>query len=118
MHKLEHHLKNLILETVEFKLDGRVIKRGQIKVFNTKQFFIKFKLDIGGDFKDYELPYPFRADRVEDGYIFDYCLSAFIPKTEEMYWKMTCMDKSTASKLHNNYLYITKLSSWLSGIRP
>jgi len=100
-----------MLDTVEFKIDDKVLKRGQIKVFNTKQFFIKFKLDIEGDYKDYELPYPYRVEKVPDGFIFDYCLSAFIPKTEEVFWKMTCLDKSGASKLHNSYLHIVKLST-------
>ena len=59
MVKLENQLKSLMLKNVEFKIDGKTIKRGKIKVFNTKQFFIKFKLEYGDDTKEYELPYPY-----------------------------------------------------------
>jgi len=111
MHKVDNELKTLILKNLEFQLDGKSIKKGKLKIFNTKQFFIKFKLESDNNLKDYELPYPYNIRRIENGYLFDYTLSAFIPRTEEVYWKMMCMDKADASKLHNNYLFILALSA-------
>jgi len=111
MLRLDNQLKSLIFKHVDFQLDGKSIKKGKIQIFNTKQFFIKFKLDNGGDIKEYELPYPFKVVKIPNGYLFDYSLSAFIPRTEEMYWKMKCMNKSEASKLHDSYLYVLTLSS-------
>lgn len=111
MHKLEEQLKGIILKTVEFQIDGKSIKRGRIKVFNTKQFFIRFKLESDRDVKEYDLPYPFKVKQIDGGYIFDYCLSAFCPRTSDIYWKMLLMNKSEASKLHNNYLKIITLSA-------
>lgn len=106
MIKLENKLKDLILQNVEFEVDGKIIKRGRIKVFNTKQFFIKFKLENCDEIKEFELPYPYRAVKLENGFLFDYCLSAFCPKTEEIYWKMRAMNKESCSKIFDNYLYI------------
>lgn len=108
MEKIEESLKNLILKNIHFKLDNKIIKKGRLKVFNTKQFFIKFKLDGDQGVKDYELPYPFKIVKVPNGYMFDYCLSAFIPKTEEVYWKMKLLNTDNSSKIHDNYLYIVE----------
>lgn len=110
MVKLEKELKNLILKNVEFRIENKVLKKGLVKVFNTKQFFIKFKLDTQGDIKEYELPYPYKIHIVEDGYLFDYCLSAFVPKTEDVYYSMITLNKKDASKLHEKYLHIALLS--------
>jgi hypothetical protein len=116
MHKLEQQLKNIILKNVDFQIDGKSIKRGKIKVYNTKQFFIRFKLEQDDDKQvEYDLPYPFKVIQKPDGYIFDYTLSAFCPRTEELYWKMLLMNKSDASRLHNNYLYLVTHTISLSG---
>jgi hypothetical protein len=111
MIKLENQLKDLMLKHVEFKIDGKVIKRGKVKVFNTKQFFVKFKLEYGDDIKEYEIPYPYRVDKLRNGYLFDYCLSAFCPRTEEVYWRMKTLSKEDCSKIHENYLFVIALSS-------
>lgn len=111
MHKLEEQLKSIILKSVDFQIDGKSVKQGKIKVFNTKQFFIRFKLETENDTREYDLPYPFKVTKTSYGYLFDYCLSAFCPRTEDIYWKMLMMNKSEASKLHNNYLHVVALSA-------
>lgn len=107
MEDLETILKTLILKNVEFSVDGKSIKRGKLKIFNTKQFFIKFKLETDTSVKEWELPYPFSVHKTSEGYIFDYCLSAFCPPTELAYYKMKLMDKSEASKIHDTYLFVS-----------
>lgn len=111
MYRLENQLKPLMLSNVEFVIDNKVIKRGKIRVYNTKQFFIKFRLDCSNGVKDYEIPYPFRVERVSNGYLFDYCLSAFIPNTEEVFWKMKMLNNEDSSKLHEKYLFVRTLSA-------
>jgi hypothetical protein len=111
MFRIEEQLKDIILKNVDFQVDGKSIKRGKIKVFNSKQFFIRFKLETVDKTQEYDLPYPFRIEKTPDGYLFDYSLSAFCPRTEELYWKMKIMNKSEASRLHDNYLHVRTLSS-------
>lgn len=106
MYNLENQLKDIMLTNALFKIDNKIVKKGKIQVFNTKQFFIKFKLDDNGTIKEYELPYPYRVEKMTNGYLFDYCLSAFVPKTEEVYWKIKTMNKENCSKLHEKYLLI------------
>ena len=108
---IEEQLKDLMLQTVSFVLDGKTIRQGKITVFNTKQCFIKFKLEHNGDIKEWELPYPYKFRKTDNGYLFDYCLSAFVPRTEDSYWKMLLMNKSDASRMHNNWLYVYPLSA-------
>jgi hypothetical protein len=111
MYRLENQLKGLMLQKVEFIVDNKVIKKGKIRIFNTKQFFIKFRLESNNDTKEFEIPYPFRVEVLNNGYLFDYCLSAFIPKTEEVYWKMKTLNKDEASKIHEKYLFVRTLSA-------
>lgn len=100
-----------MLQNVEFVIEDKVIKRGKIRVFNTKQFFIKFRLENGGVVRDYELPYPYRVEETDNGFLFDYCLSAFVPPTEEVFWKMKAVGKENASKIHEKYLSVVTLSA-------
>ena len=106
MIKVENILKNIMLKNVSFVLDGKNIKTGKIKVFNTKQFFIRFKIENNGEMKEFELPYPYGIKVIKNGFVFDYCLSAFCPPTETVYYKMLLMDKKEASRIHNTYLSI------------
>ena len=106
MIELEEQLKPLMLQNIEFKSNGKTFKKGKVKVLNSKQFFIKFKLETVNDTREYELPYPYRVEKLHNGFLFDYCLSAFIPKTEESFWKMKTLSTSESSKLHDNYLFI------------
>jgi hypothetical protein len=111
MTRIEDQLKELMLQNVSFILDGKVIKQGKIKIFNTKQNFIKFKIEHDDEVKEWELTYPFKVTPMDNGFLFDYSLSAFCPRTETAYWKMKLADKSQASKLYDNYLYVTTISS-------
>jgi hypothetical protein len=110
MVNVENQIKSLMLNNVEFKINNKIIKKGKIKVFNFKHFFIRFKLENESDYKQFEIPYPFKILKTDNGFIFDYCLSAFIPKTEESYWKLRTFNSDNSSKLHDSYLYITILN--------
>lgn len=106
MVKLEEQLKSIILKNVDFQIDGKSIKRGKVKVYNSKQFFIRFKLETETKTIEYDLPYPFKVVETKTGYLFDYCLSAFCPRTEELYWKMKMMNRDGSSKLHDSHLHV------------
>lgn len=111
MEKIEQELKSLVLKDVTFKIDNKTLKAGRIKIFNTKHFFIKFKLTNNGVDKEYELPYPYQLVKTDNGFIFDYSLSAFYPFKDELYYKILLCDKSNASKIHNKMLSINCLNS-------
>ena len=104
MENVEKELKPLLLQNVKFEVEDKILKEGVIKIFNNKQFFIKFKLETENGIKEYELPYPYRVFKDDKTIVFDYCLSSIIPRTEEIYWKMLLMKTETSSKYHNKYL--------------
>ena len=103
MIRIEEHLKQLIFRDVKFVLNSRTIREGKIQMFNTKQNFVKFKIEEIGE---WEISYPYDIKITDGGFIFDYALSAFCPRTEEVYWKMKCLNKKEASKFFDNYLYV------------
>lgn len=111
MTEIEQELKNMVLKSVKFTIDNKTLRIGKVEVFNTKQFFIKFKLSNGDEQKEYVLPYPYKLLKIKNGYIFDYCLSSFCSVKDDNYFKMLGFDKTNASKLHNNYVYMVALSS-------
>ncbi len=103
---VEEYLKDLIFRDVEFLLDNKVLRKGKIEIYNTKQNFIKFKLQTESNSKEWEISFPYRIEKIDGGYLFDYALSAFCPPTQEVYWAMKALDKSNSSKLFDNYLYV------------
>lgn len=110
MEKLDKQLKELMLNSFDFQLEGKSLRKGKVKIYNTKQFHIKFNLENDGDSKEFELPYPFKIVKYPHGYLFDYALSAFVPRTEESYWKLKSMCKENASRLHDNHLWVVPIT--------
>ena len=106
MEYIEEHLKDLIFRDVEFVLDEKVLRKGKVEIYNTKQNFVKFKIEIDDKTKEWEIAFPYRIEKTNHGYIFDYTLSAFCPPTQEVYWAMKALDKSKSSKFFDNYLYV------------
>jgi hypothetical protein len=106
MDRIEKYLKNMIFREISFVLNDKTIKQGKIHMFNVKQNFIKFKIEMDGEIKEWEISYPYDVKTSDDGYVFDYSLSAFCPRTEESYWKMMTMKKNESSKFFNNYLFV------------
>ena len=52
MNRIEDHLKKLIFRDVKFVLNSRTIKSGKIQMFNTKQNFVRFKIEEDGEIVD------------------------------------------------------------------
>jgi hypothetical protein len=106
MNRIEDHLKNLIFREVKFVINSKTIRHGKIQMFNTKQNFVRFKIEEDGETKEWEISYPYDIKKIENGYLFDYALSAFCPRTEEVYWKMKAINKKDVSKFFDNYLHV------------
>lgn len=105
MNRIEEDLKELVFRDISFVLNDKTIKKGKLQIFNTKQNFIKFRFDDATE-KEWELSYPYGIKKIDNGFIFDYSLSAFCPRTEEVYWVMKAMNKKDKSKFFDNYLYV------------
>lgn len=104
---IEQQLNKFLLKTVTFKLNNKVIKKGKLKLFSIKQFFIKFNIDINNEIKVYEIPYPFKIHENENSIAFEYTLSSFCNgDTSPLFYKLKTTNKKTSNKMFDNFLFM------------
>ena len=104
---IEQQLNKFLLKTVTFKLNNKVVKKGKLKLFSIKQFFIKFNIDINNEIKVYEIPYPFKIHENENGIAFEYTLSSFCNSdVSSLFYKIKTINKKTSNKMFDNFLFM------------
>lgn len=106
LERVTNALKPFLLRDVIIKTDKKVLKKGRLKIFQIKQYYINFTLEFNGLNKSYELPYPYLVEINDEQNlaILNYHLSSFIPKKQIN--KVKCLDKSSKSKIYDNLIYI------------
>jgi hypothetical protein len=104
LEKVTDFLKPYLLQDVIIRTDKKVLKRGKLKIFQIKQYYINLTLEYNGANKSYEIPYPYSVYRDEEAAILNYQLSSFIP-TRQMN-KIKFLDSSSKSKIYNNLVYV------------
>jgi hypothetical protein len=104
---IENKINNFLLKPLTFKLNDKVIKKGKLKIFTIKQFFIKFNLEINNEIKVFEIPYPYKIHETNKSLVFEYTLSSFCnSNNSELYYKLKTTDKKTSNKMYDNFLYM------------
>lgn len=110
MQQLESYLEPLLLEDIIIKTDDKVLKRGKLKIYNTKQFYLRLTLQTQTSIKDklYEIPYPFSIEKTEHGIKLDYKISSFVPAGSDHFDTIRTLrgDASPISRLYDKYMYI------------
>ena len=104
LEKVTDSLKQFLLQDIIIKTDKKILKRGKLKIFQVKQYYINFTLEFNDSIKSYEIPYPFKVEDVEIGAVLNYHLSSFIPQKQLNTVKF--LDSSSKSKIYNNLVYI------------
>ena len=103
--EIESHLNNFLLKPVMFKINDKVIKKGKLKIFSIKQFFIKFNLEINDDIKVFEVPYPFKMHVDTSCITFEYTLSSLCnSNNSSLYYKIKTANKQDSSKMFDGFL--------------
>ena len=105
--------RNLLQSDVEFEVNGKVIKRGVIKLFNVKQYFIKFYIDIPGkDVKVLEIPYPFLVDfdKQEGICTLNYQLTSLCNNHAETVKMLRRLSSPKTHKFYDSIVYIKSLN--------
>ena len=99
-------LKPFLLRDIIIRTDKKVLKRGYLKIFQIKQYYINLSLEYKGSIKNYEIPYPFKIHSERDGTeaVLNYHLSSFVP--DKQINKVKCLDTSLKTKMYNNLVYI------------
>ena len=104
LEKVTNFLKPFLLQNIVIKTDKKVLKKGKLKIFQIKQYYINFSLEINGVNKNYEIPYPYKLQRDNATGILNYHLSSFIP--DNQITRVKFLDSSSKSKLYDTLVYI------------
>jgi len=102
--KVTNFLKPLLLQNIIIKTDKKILKRGKLKIFQVKQYYINFTLEYKDSIKSYEIPYPYNMNWDEETAILNYHLSSFIPFRQIN--RVKFLDSSSKSKLYDSLMYI------------
>ncbi len=103
------HIKPHLLSDIVIKTDKKVLKKGKLMIFQVKQHYLRLMIEIAGNLKMYELPYPFDV-KTDDGITtFNYKLKTFL-KDDDLQLQAKLMDTSNKSKIYDNLVYILPLS--------
>ena len=104
LEKITEFLKPFLLKDIIIKTDKKILKRGKLKIFQVKQYYINLTLRFNDSDKSYEIPYPYKTSYNDDIGILNYHLSSFVPGKQMN--KVKCLDSSSKSKIYNNLVYI------------
>ena len=104
LEKVTDFLKPFLLRDIIIKTDKKILKRGKLKIFQVKQYYINLTLEYNETIKSYEIPYPFKVKSEPGTAVLNYQLSSFIPQKQIN--KVKFLDSSSKSKLYNNLVYV------------
>lgn len=114
MNHLTQYLQQYLLQPVEFVINNKVVKRGKIKLFNFKQYFIKFTIQTeNGDVKTYDVLYPFKVYFDGNKCVFNYHLSSFTQSSVETFYKIKTLNKSKCLPTYDEIMILKPLSATL-----
>jgi hypothetical protein len=99
------NFKPFLLKDIVIKTDKKVIRRGTLRIFQLKQYFIRLFIEVGDKTKQYEIPYPFTCSLDDEVLTLNYHLST-VMKDEGVILQTKFLDASGKSKLYNNLVYI------------
>jgi hypothetical protein len=97
--------KPFLLKNVIIKTDKKILRKGILKIFQLKQYYIRLYLEVGEKTKQYEIPYPFLTHIDDNMLTLNYHLST-IMKSDEVILQTKLLDTSSKSKIYNNLVYI------------
>ena len=99
------NLKPFLLKDITIRTDKKVLRKGTLRIFQLKQYFIRLFIEVGDKTKQYEIPYPFTTHVEEDRLTLNYHLST-VMKDESVILQTKFLDTSNKSKLYNSLVYI------------
>lgn len=110
MDNLSHLFDDLLLGDIVIRTETNVLRRGILKMFNVKQFYIRLTLQNIKSGKDslYEIPYPYNIRRENGIIILDFKMDSFCPDESHMNIVKSIRDKATTnpSRVHDKIVYI------------
>ena len=105
LENVAEYVKPFLLSNIVIKTDKKILKKGKFKIFQIKQHYIRFMIEIDGNLKMYEMPYPFKVEKRDNMTVFNYRLSSFL-QDNDLILQSKFLDLSRTSKIYNSFVYI------------
>ena len=105
LEQVAEKFKPFLLKEIVIKTDKKILRKGTLRIFQLKQYFIKLFIEVGDKTRQYEIPYPFDIHESEDMLTLNYHLST-VMKDEEVILQTKLLDVTGKSKIYNNLVYI------------
>lgn len=103
---LAEKFKPFLLKDIVIRTDKKIMRKGRLKIFQLKQYYIRLFIEVGDKTKQYEIPYPFDINNEHDNILtLNYHLSTLI-KDDDIELQTKLLDVSNKSKIYNNLLYV------------
>ena len=77
LEKVTDFLKPFLLQDIIIRTDKKVLKRGKLKIFQVKQYYINLTLEFNNSIKSYEIPYPFKMHHDNEKGVLNYHLMSY-----------------------------------------
>lgn len=110
--EIEQLIKPFLLTTVNFTIDGKVIKQGKLQLFCIKDFFCVFTLiNTEKDTKKtiYELPYPFAINATDGHLEFDYTVDTFSLSNQKIKDQVFSIKIGKSAKFFNKKVIVSSI---------
>ncbi len=100
-------LQKYLLQKVVFKCDNKILKAGKIKLFNIKQYFIRFSIENDKkEIKQLELPYPYIIHDNPDHCTFNYHISSFVNRDGNITNIIRALNSKDAMRIYDKMVQI------------
>lgn len=108
MEELEPFFNDLLLEDIIIQTTTKVLKRGTLKIYNTKQFYIRLNMEMKKTkaMKLYEIPFPFDIVKLDNGIVLDYRIYKMLNNEPYEDIKHELTDFKSRSQYFDKLLYI------------
>lgn len=116
MQTIEEYLESFLLKDIIIKTDEKILKKGKLILYNTKQFYIRLTIQpLNSEaYRLYEIPYPFQIHKNDQNNIlsFNYKLSNLCDKDCESMEIIQSARNSinNTSRMYDKFVHILPLA--------
>jgi len=107
LENVTNKFKKFIYHSVELSIENKMVYSGKLTFFQGKHYFVKLTIERGDKVRKLDIPYPYEIEEVEDGMVFNYCLSAICPVGEVDHYRMLLCANKPTTRFHGKHLKIS-----------
>lgn len=105
-------LQRFLQMNIIIKCEGKTLKAGRLKLFSSKQYFIRLNIETAKkETKILELPYPYAIHLTDTSCTLNYRLSVLTNGNNTTSNKLRSLKTNTTHKVYDNLVTITGVDS-------